>query len=196
MNTERVQLEALSISQSEVHPQLYVLLLAEVGGNRRVPVVVSSKDAMEIALRMDNVVVPRPMTHDLMLNIATSFDVRVEEVVINHFECGIFFSTIKLNNGTYVKEVESRTSDAVSLALRANAPIYISAHLLEKVAIDQSLIGNVCAEDCKKEDSHVVELEHMNDHQLDICLAKALANENYEEAAVIQQLLTKRKEQK
>ena len=132
------------------------------------------------------------MTHDLMVSIMKHYDVQSQEVNIYRFENGIFYSTLTLSRDGHVEVIDSRTSDAIALALRTQAPIYIAASVVQQTAFEASQIE-------KKENTDNVSsvahdnLDEMTDAELQARIERAVAVEAYEEAAMIQQILQKRK---
>ncbi len=192
MNVDKIRVEVLGITYSNVQQGAYVLLLAEEGGSRRIPIVVGTAEAQAIAIQMEKLTPPRPMTHDLMVSIMKHYDVQSQEVNIYRFENGIFYSTLTLSRDGHIEVIDSRTSDAIALALRTQAPIYIAASVVQQTAFEASQIE-------KKENTDNVSsvahdnLDEMTDAELQARIERAVAVEAYEEAAMIQQILQKRK---
>ena len=122
MEADRVKVTVLGISYSHLQQGAYLLVLAEEGGTRRVPVVVGTAEAQSIAIRLENLQPPRPMTHDLIANVGDAFGLQFKEVDIYRFENGIFYSHIVMSNGSRDVFIDSRTSDAVAIALRTSMP--------------------------------------------------------------------------
>lgn len=192
MNVDKIRVEVLGITYSNVQQGAYVLLLAEEAGSRRIPIVVGTAEAQAIAIQMEKLTPPRPMTHDLMVSIMKHYDVQSQEVNIYRFENGIFYSTLTLSRNGHIEVIDSRTSDAIALALRTQAPIYIAASVVQQTAFEASQIE-------KKENTDIVSsvaqdnLDEMTDAELQARIERAVAVEAYEEAAMIQQILQKRK---
>lgn len=192
VNTDRVQVKVLGITYSHMQQGAYVLLLAEVDGTRRIPVVVGTAEAQSIAICIENLDPPRPMTHDLIVSIAERCGVQIEEVYIYRFDKGIFYSTLKMNRGGHIEEIDSRTSDAVAIALRTHSPIYMAASVLEVAGFEASQLERTTTQAAPAH-SHNDNYESMTDAELQGRIEHAVAVEAYEEAAMIQQILQKRK---
>lgn len=192
VNTDRVRVKVLGITYSHLQQGAYVLLLAEEDGSRRIPVVVGTAEAQSIAIRMENLEPPRPMTHDLIVSITERYGVRVEEVNIYRFDKGIFYSTLVLNRGGYIEEIDSRTSDAIAIALRTQSPIYMASSVLEVAGFEASQLEGKQAAEATTQAPHD-DYESMSDAELQHHIERAVAVEAYEEAAMIQQILQKRK---
>ena len=192
MNVDKIRVEVLGITYSNVQQGAYVLLLAEEGGSRRIPIVVGTAEAQAIAIQMEKLTPPRPMTHDLMVSIMKHYDVQSQEVNIYRFENGIFYSTLTLSRDGHVEVIDSRTSDAIALALRTQAPIYIAASVVQQTAFEASQIEKNENTDNVSSVAHD-NLDEMTDAELQARIERAVAVEAYEEAAMIQQILQKRK---
>ncbi len=133
--TEKIELKVLGLSSSNVQSGAFALILAETQGDRRIPIVIGRTEAQSIAIILDNVEIPRPLTHDLFYNFAHDFDITLKEVVIYKLEEGIFYSVLvfhKQGESGLVK-IDSRTSDAVALALRFNVPIYTYEYITQEM---------------------------------------------------------------
>lgn len=132
---KRVKLKVLGISYSQTQSGAYALILVEEDGERRVPIIIGGFEAQAIVIRLENLEPPRPLTHDLFKNFADEFNITLIEVMIYKLEEGVFYSRLLCNNGEKEISVDSRTSDAVALALRFGCPIYITEEILEKAGI-------------------------------------------------------------
>lgn len=192
VNTDRVRVKVLGITYSHLQQGAFVLLLAEEDGSRRVPVVVGTAEAQSIAIRMENLEPPRPMTHDLIVSITERCGVHVEEVNIYRFDKGIFYSTLVLNRDGHLEEIDSRTSDAIAIALRTQSPIYMASSVLEVAGFEASQLESKDDGASSSQASHN-DYESMSDAELQGRIEHAVAVEAYEEAAMIQQILRKRK---
>ena len=120
----RVRLKVMGLSYSQIQTGAYALILAQVGGPIRIPVVIGAAEAQSIALKMESITPPRPMTHDLFVSFAHAFGVKLTEVFIYKFEDGIFSSELTFSDGERTISIDSRTSDAIAIAMRTGAPIY------------------------------------------------------------------------
>lgn len=135
MNKKKVKLNILGLSYSQTQSGAYALVLAEEEGDRRIPIIIGGVEAQSIAIKLEGLEPPRPLTHDLFLNFARAFDVELTEVLIYKLEEGIFYSELVCTRSSEVIRIDSRTSDAVALALRFNCPIYTYEEILAKAGI-------------------------------------------------------------
>ena len=182
----RIKLKVLGLTYSQVQKGAYALVLAEENGPRRIPVVIGVSEAQSIAISLEGIVPPRPITHDLFVSFSHGFGIRLKEVCIYKFENGVFSS-----DGTREIRIDARTSDAIAIALRTRSDIYVMQDIIDEA-------GFVYEENEGKE---VVETEELPEEKsLSNCsrkelkerLEKAIASEAYEEAARIQDELNKR----
>lgn len=135
MDKKKVKLNILGLSYSQTQSGAYALVLAEEEGDRRIPIIIGGVEAQSIAIKLEGLEPPRPLTHDLFLNFARAFNVELTEVLIYKLEEGIFYSELVCTRSSEVIRIDSRTSDAVALALRFNCPIYTYEEILAKAGI-------------------------------------------------------------
>ena len=126
---DKIQVEILGISTSPASNGAYALVLKESGGSRRIPIIIGGFEAQAIALEMEGITPPRPLTHDLVKNILESLNSRVTEACIAELKDGIFFATITLSDD---QEIDSRPSDAIAIAVRYSAPIFVSDSVMKE----------------------------------------------------------------
>ncbi len=181
----RVRLNVLGLSYSQTQTGAYALLLTEEDGSRRLPVVIGAVEAQSIAIQLENVNPPRPLTHDLFKNFATFFDVTVVEVNIFRVEEGIFYAEIICEKGMERISMDSRTSDAVAIALRFGCPIYAEEEVMEKAGIVVHFEKEKKATFEKKTIEPLGKYQNYSVEQLKELLQKAIEEENYEEASQI-----------
>lgn len=191
MEESKIRVKVLGIAYSHMQQGAYMLVLAQDGTTRRIPVVIGTAEAQSIAIRIENLVPPRPMTHDLFVSFAHAFGVRLVEVFIYRFSEGIFYSELLFSDGDRDVRIDSRTSDAIAIAMRTQAPIYTTAEILEQAGFNASEIeaGDEAA------DAPARNLEELDTDELQERLEKAVADEAYEDAALIQKILDGRKEE-
>ena len=193
----KVQLTIASLSSAGNHPGAYTLALKECDGPRRLPIVIGLAEAQSIAVHLQRIVSPRPLSHDLFHNLAVAFDVRVEEVIIYACIDGIFCSKIVCVRDNVRSEIDARTSDAVSIALRFGAPIYIYERILQEVDDRlQSLRENNDPEK-QQEVVHTSKYASISDlsvSQLQEMLEAAIKDEDYEKASNLRDELRRRGE--
>lgn len=169
----------------------YAILMKETTGNRFLPVIVGSFEAQSIALALEDVQMPRPMTHDLFCNILEDLSVEVNEVVISELMEGTFYSKIVLAGPKGTTDVDARPSDAIALALRVGAPIFASESVMEEAAV-QEVVEQPAKPVADLVDDDPIPRSH-EDHmkRLQDQLARAVSDENYERAAEIRDKLKK-----
>jgi bifunctional DNase/RNase len=201
MDFTRVDIIGLSTSPSS--GGAYALVLGEVEGNRRLPIIIGAFEAQAIALELEKIQPPRPMTHDLLRDTFEELEVEVTEVVIDELREGTFFAKVRYRHNGDEHQLDSRPSDAVALAVRVDAPIYVAPMVLDEagiVAEDESGISSITqqAEEAsageEEEETGGTELERKQKQ-----LEKAVEEEDYERAAElrdeIQQLEQEEQEQ-
>ena len=177
---DRVQVDILGLSSSQSSGGAYALILKEVNGTRRLPIIIGAFEAQSIALEMEGIKPPRPLTHDLIKNIIDLLGGNLVDVFINDLREGTFFACLNLDT----QEIDSRPSDAIAIAVRFGVPIYVA----EKVMAEASFIseqeeGKVTppvpnTEQEEKPKPQLSKLEQLEQQLLD-----AIAKENYEKAA-------------
>lgn len=183
-NLGKIQLEVLGLS-SHNRSDAFALVLSEISGNRRLPIVIGLPEAQSIAMRLEHVQSPRPLTHDLFFSFAMSFGVSVDEVLLYDLRDGIFYSKIICRQGNSVTEVDARTSDAVAIALRFDAPIFTYDHVLQRAGI-------ILNEAAQSRPQPADEFDEMSVEQLTEQMNAAIAAEDYERASKIRDILQKR----
>ncbi len=135
MKSNRIKLSILGISFSQVQAGAYALIFAEENGIRRLPIVIGTPEAQSIAIVMEGITPPRPLSHDLICSIFKELDIQLLEVVIHKFEDGAFFSELLLEQNGKEYRIDSRTSDAVAIAIRTHSPIYTTREIMRNMAI-------------------------------------------------------------
>lgn len=189
---DRVKLKVMGITYSQIQNGAYALVLAE-NGDRRIPIIIGTAEAQSIAIRLEHLTPPRPMTHDLFASFAQGFGIRLREVFVYHYEDGVFSSELLFDDGTRQIRIDSRTSDAIAIALRTQSPIYTT----EKIISEAGIIFQEEPKEKKKEETKTVKRKHLNDYstkELKERLEEAVRMEAYEKAALIQQELKKREQ--
>ena len=131
----KIRLNILGLSVSQTQSGAYALVLAEENGERRIPIIIGPVEAQAIAIQLEGLKPPRPLTHDLIKNMAMAFDIALLEVTIYKLEEGIFYSELLCEMDGKEIKIDSRTSDAVALALRFRCPIYTTEEILKKSGI-------------------------------------------------------------
>lgn len=198
MSDERIKLRVLGISYSQIQTGAYALILAQVDGPYRIPIVIGASEAQSIAIKLEGIIPPRPMTHDLFVSFAHAFGVKLQEVFIYKFEDGIFSSEITFTDRERTIVLDARTSDAIAIAIRTKAPIYTTRGILDETGfIIEETPGD---DDDEKPRSHgendttdEPKLENYAIEELERELEKMIALENYEEAARISEILKRKR---
>lgn len=171
----------------------YAVLLKEAMGERYLPIIVGSFEAQSIALALEEVQMPRPMTHDLFCNIIEELDVEINEVVISELLEGTFFSRISLEGQMGTRDIDARPSDAIALALRVGAPIYVSESVMEDASVKE-------VPEKEEGEEQATELEpakqenlapHEYLKKLETQLNRAITAEEYEKAAELRDKIKK-----
>ncbi|MBR1883161.1 MAG: bifunctional nuclease family protein [Muribaculaceae bacterium] len=179
----KIELKVLGITRNQVQSGAYALLLEEVNGSYRIPIVLGTAEAQAIAVKLEGVVTPRPMTHDLFTTIFHAYGIAPEYVEIYSFEHGIFSSLLHLvsHDGTRTV-IDLRTSDAIAIALRTGTPIYTTPEILERT-------GFVMDSDGTPLGRHEIPLESLPIERLRARLQQHVEREEYEQAAEIQRII-------
>lgn len=195
---EKIKLEILGISYSQSQSGAYALILGENGERRRLPIIIGSFEAQAIAIELEKMKPSRPLTHDLLKNFAQTFNIIIKEVIIYKFAEGIFYSKLICFDGIKEVEIDSRTSDAVALAVRFKCPIYTYETIL-------SAAGIVLQDDEKSPEEEsfpteqepvISDYESLSAKELEDLLMAAIDEEAYEKASKIRDEINKRKSSK
>ncbi|HSW67607.1 MAG TPA: bifunctional nuclease domain-containing protein [Bacteroidales bacterium] len=187
----KIRLEVKGLHYSQSQSGAYALMMAEVGGQRRLPVVIGAFEAHSIAMELDKIKPSRPLTHDLFKNFAIAHSITIREVIINKFESGIFHAVLICSDGKKEREVDSRTSDAVAIALRFNCSIYIYDEILEEAGLN--IDDLVEAAGAEQDDLELKSYESLSQQELQELLQMAVEAEDYEKASIIRDELRKRR---
>jgi uncharacterized protein len=206
----KIQLKILGIQQGNVTSS-YTLILEEVNGDRKLPIIIGVLEAQSIAIELEKIEPVRPLTHDLFKSFATAFNFRIKEVLIYKLFEGIFYSYLVITDGKVTKEIDSRTSDAIALSLRFNCPIYTYNEIIEEAGI--SLQTREIKDIEEDEENEEVEeeqivsdpeitpysdedLSHLSITKLKKMLSSAVSDEDYILAAKIRDAIKRIEEQK
>ena len=178
-----IDLEILDIALSGSSSGAYALVLGEVKGKRKLPIVIGGAEAQSIAIEMENMRPSRPLTHDLFQNTLSVFGMEVTEVVIHKMSEGIFYAQLVVSDGIREERIDSRSSDAVAIAVRFGCPIRCSAQVMEAAGVELDATD----QDAPEESPQAVSQEEMDDapslEDLKRQLNEAIATENYERAS-------------
>ena len=200
-----VQMTVRGISYSETQTGAYALILNEEKGERKLPIIIGGFEAQSIAIALEQEVKPsRPLTHDLFKSFGERFNIYVKQVIIHKLVDGIFYSSLICERDKIEEIIDARTSDAIALALRFDAPIYAYDSILKKASFTATIsenpkklsedkwIQNFVTEQTNK-DEDIGDLKKLSISKLKALLAKLVSQENYEKAAKVRDELSKRK---
>ncbi len=192
---KKIELEIVALSHSITQTHSYAVVLGEVNGLRRLPIVIGGFEAQAIAVALERMSPSRPLTHDLMKNFMLAFNVELHEVVINDLQEGIFYSKLVCSSENDTVEIDSRTSDALALAVRFGCPIFTYDNILESAGI---LMDN--DEKKKKADTPITsetgskeDLKSLSLEELETLLKEVLEHEDYIKAIAIRDEINTRK---
>lgn len=205
---KKIDLEIFDISHSGTNSGAYAMVLVEKGGNRKIPIIIGSSEAQAIAIELENMKPSRPLTHDLYKNTLTSFNMTVTEVLIYNYNEGIFFAKVIVTDGERIIEIDSRSSDAVAIAVRFRIPIKCYETILQSMGIDPS--DDSTSEGDLEEDGEIVfgdvfEDEEKPQKKIDKSeelkalrdkLNHAIENEEYEAASILKMAIEKLESEK
>lgn len=194
----KIKLNVLGLSVSQTQTGAYALVLAEDNGDRRIPIIIGPVEAQSIAIQLEGLHPPRPLTHDLFKNIAQAFQIELIEVLIYKLEEGIFFSELIFEQNGVRIAIDFRTSDAVALSLRFKCPIYTSEEILAKAGIvieitDDFEDDSVENEKSGQSDNRENKYELYSVEELEQLLHEAVRDEKYEIASEIRDEISRRK---
>ena len=187
-----VQLKILGLTFSQVQTGAYALILGEEGGKRRIPVIIGTPEAQSIAIFLERLTPPRPLTHDFFIAFADNMNVRIKRIHIHQYEDGVFYSQVIFDTGAKTFSMDSRTSDAIALALRGNAPIFIADEIINEIGIlmEDDYFWEEPDEIPENKDN--LPFESLQPEELQKQLNEAIAQEDFEKASYLRDLLYKK----
>jgi len=201
----KILLEVKGISYSQSTTNAFALLLGENTGKRRLPIIIGQVEAQAIVMELENIKPPRPLTHDLFVSFAKEFNISMQEAFIDRFIDGVFYAKIIFSDGTQEKVVDSRTSDAVALALRFRCPIYTTEEIMDATSFelnDDDTIKEAVENDDVDDDTkspapeNATEYYNMSIDELEKLLKIAVEREEYEKASLIRDEIQRKKSKK
>ena len=190
-NPKKIELEIVALSHSITQTHSYAVVLGEVNGLRRLPIVIGGFEAQAIAVALERMQPSRPLTHDLMKNFMLAFNVELHEVIINDLQEGIFYSKLVCSTDNDTVEIDSRTSDAIALAVRFGCPIYTFNTILDNAGIlmeedeKKKKAEPAKAAEITTESSQRDDLKKLSLTELESLLAEVLEHEDYIKAIAI-----------
>jgi len=192
-----VQVDIIGLSTSPSSGGAYALVLGEVDGNRRLPIIIGAFEAQAIALELEKIQPPRPMTHDLIRNLFDAVDADVTDVVIDELREGTFFAKIRYEIAGESGQLDARPSDAVALGVRVGSPILVAVSVLEEAGIPTEEVDELATietSESETEEPDVTEPKS-NLEKKEEMLKTAIAEEDYEKAAKLRDEINKLKGQ-
>jgi uncharacterized protein len=187
---ERVQVDILGLSTSPASGGAYALILREVNGNRRLPIIIGASEAQSIALEMEGIKPPRPLTHDLMKNIITAFGAELSDIIIDELRDGTFYAKLNIDS----QQIDSRPSDAIALAVRYGVQIYVAASVMDEAAFvpeEEEDEQTPPSRQPKPKPQQPPTTKGSKLEQLHQQLKEAIEKENYEKAASLRDEIRK-----
>jgi len=193
---DKIRLEILAISHSVTQSHNYAVILNEKDGNRRLPIVIGGFEAQAIAVAIERMTPNRPLTHDLFKNTLDLFQINIREIIINDLLDGIFYAQLVCDQMGDVFVVDSRTSDAIAMAVRYQCPIYTYEFIMEAAGVEiEKEAEDELLESQKTEPTSqnpMDQLKNLSSTELDSLLEQVLENEDYEKAAKIRDEMNRR----
>ncbi|MES2425961.1 MAG: bifunctional nuclease domain-containing protein [Bacteroidota bacterium] len=197
---KKIKLDIVGLSYSQTQSGAYALVLGEVSGRRRLPIIIGSFEAQAIAIEIEKMTPSRPLTHDLFKSFAEAYHILVQEVIIYNLVDGIFFSKLICSDGKKVMEIDARTSDAIAVAVRFECPIFTYEFILSSAGIviegnDFVYLENITEtpEEITPVSTATSGFAALSTDELKTKLQEALTEESYEKAAKIRDELNRRK---
>ena len=187
MNKKKIELEVLYVTCSQERAGAYAMILGEVNGKRQLPIIIGTAEAQAIMLEIKGIEPSRPLTHSLFSSVLQALGISMIQAVIHHVENGIFYAYIYLKSTNAILRVDSRTSDAVALAMRMTAPIYT----YEDILATESFTEDTCRQTTEENRTRTLMDEDLD--TLNAAMEKAIETGNYEYAAQIRDEIKKRK---
>lgn len=189
----KILLNVIGITYSQSQSGAYALLLEVKGEQTRLPIIIGEAEAQSIAIAIEGHETRRPLTHDLFKTFAKSFDINITEVVINRFKEGLFYSELHCIKDGEETIIDARTSDAVALALRFDAPIYANSQVVEEAGI---IMNDIDLDDSDSDfDTNTdTDFERYDIKELEHLLQKAIEDEDYAKASVLRDIINDKKQ--
>lgn len=191
---KKIEVKILGLSYSQTQVGSYVVVLAEVGGARKIPIIIKPSDAQQIALKVENMKSPRPLTHDLFKSLTDSFMIDVQEIQIHSVLEGVFYTKLMVTNGLDEIGIECTAGDGISLSLVYGCPIYVSQDVMSCVGIymnDEGIVTKPEGDEVvkpKRKKNKIISIEDLEKMRAD-----AEQNEEYEIAAELRDKIKKMK---
>lgn len=195
LHMDKIELEISDIAPSGSTSGAYALVLKQIGGHKKLPIVIGGHEAQAIAIELEKMTPSRPLTHDLFKSFSTAFTIDIEEIIIYNLIEGIFFAKIIAVQDGRKAEIDARTSDAVAVAVRFECPIYCYDFILDSAGIDaEGEEGAFNEDDLVASEAKMVDeiAEDLSVVELEAQLNQALEDEDYEKATILRDEINKR----
>ncbi len=199
-NMKKIQLDIVGLSYSQTQSGAYALVLGEVNGRRRLPIIIGSFEAQAIAIEIEKMTPSRPLTHDLFKSFAQAYSIQIQEIIIYNLVDGIFYAKLICSDGKKTAEIDARTSDAIAMAVRFDCPIHTYEFILSTAGIviegnDFAYLENLNEQPTEEKTpaAPASNYKSVSVDELKTMLQEALTEEAYEKAARIRDELNKRK---
>ena len=199
-NMKKIKLDIVGLSYSQTQSGAYALVLGEVNGRRRLPIIIGSFEAQAIAIEIEKMTPSRPLTHDLFKSFAQAYHISIQEIIIYNLIDGIFYSKLICSDGKKTIEIDARTSDAIAVAVRFDCPIYTYEFILSSAGIviegnDFVYLENIneTSEETTPPANAMASFSSLSTDEIKTKLQEALAEEAYEKAAKLRDELNRRK---
>jgi bifunctional DNase/RNase len=204
MDDSKIKLRIKGLTNSQIQSGAYALILSDEESGRIIPIIVGTYEAQSIAIAIEGIKPPRPLTHDLLITLMKTTGYNFDEVFIYKFENGVFFSEIVLSDNYHEIRIDSRTSDAIAIALRANCPIFTTKTMIEKCGVDfeannesiehdtEQLSEEFTIDDMRDLSKLKKQLQKLQKKDIEDRMTKAIAEENYEFAKIYKDELIRR----
>ena len=204
----KIKLRVQGLTNSQIQSGAYALILAEEEGARRIPIIVGTSEAQSIAIALEHITPPRPLTHDLFVTFAQAFGIQLREVFIYKFEDGVFYSELLFDDGITQVHLDSRTSDAIAIALRVKCDIYTTDQIVAECGVVLEDASSMTDKDDEeyalldKEPEDIEDAEELkkwlsllDEDELTERLEEAVSDENYEYAKMYKDEIRRREEE-
>jgi hypothetical protein len=196
-NQSKINLEVVGLTSGQTQGS-YSLILGEVKGKRKLAIIIGAFEAQAIAIEIEKIIPFRPMTHDLFLNVTNAFDIKVTEIVIYDLKEGVFYAKLVCEREGQLEEIDCRTSDAISLAVRYKCPVYTYDSILNEAGYEFSMeeedeIEKIEEPETTKEnEAEADEFSGYTSEEINTMLDEAIRDEDYSRAALLRDELNKR----
>ncbi len=187
----KILLEVIGLTFSNSMSGAYALIMGEKNSKLRLPVIIGEAEAQSIAIALEGHENRRPLTHDLFKNFAENFGISITEVIINRFKEGLFYSELHCEKDGEISVIDSRTSDAIALALRFKCPIYTYTQVMEEAGIEIDV--DTDSKDETNNHSDAMTLEDYDISDLEVFLKEAIEEEDYAKASILRDIINKKK---